>query len=277
VNCAKTVTLSLQGFSSDRLTSLDVLLRDLAELMIRRLRLAAIELEKLWDSSLGPPFKLTYLIEDYILSEVDVPIVLAIDEVDLLLRTSFYKEFFAMVRWWHDRRAYNEEWDRLNIVMVISTEPYLLMPNSPQSPFNVGTKLSLKDFIQNQVRDLNQRHGSPVSDNDFPQLMRLLNGHPYLTRLALYTLVVEKMTWDNLVRTSMAHEGPFGNHLWHHYLQLRNDRRLRKALKEVIRYDCCSDEMSLVRLLKAGLVKGQGNVYTCRCDLYRMYFEEKLQ
>jgi len=29
-------------------------------------------------------------------------------------------------------------------------------------------------------------------------------------------------------------------------------------------------------LLQAGLIKGSGDLYTCRCDLYRRYFKDKL-
>jgi len=29
-------------------------------------------------------------------------------------------------------------------------------------------------------------------------------------------------------------------------------------------------------LLQAGLVKGSGDAYSCRCDLYRVYFKDKL-
>jgi hypothetical protein len=51
---------------------------------------------------------------------------------------------------------------------------------------------------------------------------------------------------------------------------------LKKALKEIIETGRCSDEMALFRLLKAGLVQGSGNVYACRCDLYKLYFKDKL-
>jgi hypothetical protein len=76
--------------------------------------------------------------------------------------------------------------------MVISTEPYLLIADPNQSPFNVGLKLSLEDFSMDQVRDLNQRHGAPVRESDIPELTALLGGHPYLTRKALYTVVTEE-------------------------------------------------------------------------------------
>jgi hypothetical protein len=160
--------------------------------------------------------------------------------------------------------------------MIISTEPYQLIADVNQSPFNVGLKIYLEDFDREQVADLNHRYGAPVSDVDFSQLVELLGGHPYLTRKALYTLVTEQLTWNDLMAEATADHGPFGDHLRRHHWRLRDEPELRAALKHVIEHEQCTDEMALFRLLQAGLVKGSGDVYTCRCDLYRVYFKDKL-
>jgi hypothetical protein len=271
------VCLDLQGVDQDYLETPDVFMRYLAEFTVRKLRLNVAEVEKLWCSSLGPQDRLTCLMEDYVLSTGDTPIVLALDEADRLLQTAFYQDFFALVRAWHNSRASDERWNRLNVVMVISTEPYLLIPDVNQSPFNVGLNLYLKDFDAVQVRDLNQRHGSPVTESDFPRLMELLGGHPYLTRKALYTLTIERWTWADLMRVAATDQGPFGDHLRHHHWLLRDKRDLREELRQIIRYGRCTDENAFFRLLRAGLVKGSGDVCRCRCDLYRMYFKDKLR
>jgi hypothetical protein len=278
---ARVVSLDVQRVASERLTSPDVFLRDLAELVVRELRLDVGEVDKMWSGSLGPQEKLTYLLEDYVLPETESTIdggliVLALDEADRLLQTKFYQDFFALVRSWHNIRAYDDRWNRFNLVMVISTEPYLLIRDVTQSPFNVGLKLYLQDFDRDQVHDLNERHGSPVRDKDFSELMDLLGGHPYLTRKALYTLVTERLSWAGLLRVAPTDQGPFGDHLRRHHWLLRDQPDLRDALREVIQRRRCIDEMAFFRLLQAGLVKGAGHVCTCRCDLYRIYFEAKL-
>ena len=274
---AKIAPLDLQCVDSDHLASPDVFLHYLAQSIVHQLRLDAAEVEKAWRGSLGPQGKLICLMEDYILPQCDGPIVLALDEADRLLETDFYQDFFALVRSWHNNRAFDERWNRLNIVMVISTEPYLLIPDASQSPFNVGLRLYLEDFSDAQVHDLNQRHGSPVRRRDFPQLTELLSGHPYLTRKALYTLVTERLTWAGLVRAAPTDQGPFGDHLRHNHWLLRDKPDLREALRQVVHHNRCDDEVAFFRLLRAGLVKGSGDVCKCRCDLYRMYFEGKLR
>jgi len=275
-NGAKVVYFDLQSVDSNHLTSLDVFLRYLAEVVIHELRFDVAEVEKLWRGSLGPQGKLTYLMADYVLPKSDGLIVLAMDEVDSLLKTDFYKDFFALLRSWHNRRAFDERWDMLNIVMAISTEPYLLIADVTQSPFNVGLGLYLVDFDAAQVRDLNQRHGSPVKEQDFPQLMELLSGHPYLTRKALYVLVAECKTWAKLMQVAPTDEGPFGDHLRRLYWLLHDEPGLKEELRQIARHGRCADKMAFFRLLRAGLVKGSGDVCKCRCDLYRMYFEDKL-
>jgi hypothetical protein len=90
----------------------------------------------------------------------------AIDEADRLLSTPFYSDFFALIRSWYNASAYDDLWQKLTIVLVISTEPFLLISDLNQSPFNVGLKVYLNDFDETQVWDLNQRHGTPVHERE---------------------------------------------------------------------------------------------------------------
>ena len=271
----KTLYFDFQSFDSRRLTSLDLLLRDLAEFVTGKLRLE-VDVEKLWRSSLPSQEKLTNLFEEHVLPAIDQPLVLALDEADRLLGTGLSGDFFGLLRAWHNNRAMNDEWNKLNLVLVISTEPYLLINDIGQSPFNVGLTLYLEDFDVAQVADLNQRHGSPVNERELPQVMDLLSGHPYLSRKALYTLVTEKMAWADLASVAASDQGPFADHLRHHFWLLRGVPELREALKQVVRHDRCIDDVAFFRLLQAGLVKGSGDVCRCRCGLYEQYFKDKL-
>ena len=275
-NGCKVAHLDFQLVDSDYLQTLDIFLRHFAEMIARRLRLDPAEVEKSWRGSLGSQDKLTYLLEDYILPETEAPIVLAMDEVDRLLQTPFHTEFFGMLRSWYNSRAINDLWNILNIVMVISTEPHLLIDDIHQSPFSVGLRLYLKDFNEAQVHDLNNRHGAPLADDEIPQLMEMLNGHPYLTRKALYTLLVERLTWDELSKIAATDVGPFDDHLRRYLWLLRDKPELTYALKSVIQHSTCPDEALFYRLYQAGLVKGNSEACTCRCLLYDVYLRQRL-
>ncbi|MGB0387942.1 MAG: AAA-like domain-containing protein [Ardenticatenaceae bacterium] len=270
------VNLDMQRVDKAYLETPERFLRYLAEYIVWQLELDMERVAQVWGGPLGPQDKLTRLLGRYVLPESNTTIMLAIDEVDRLLETSFHTDFFALVRSWHNNRAFDPAWRKLNLVLIISTEPHLLIADVNQSPFNVGLKLHLEDFSEEQVRDLNQRHGSPLQESEVPELMALLNGHPYLTRQALYSLVTEPLNWSQLKEIALSAEGPFAEHLQRYHKLLHHQQNLKSALKQVIAQNCCPDEMTLYRLLRAGLVTGNSDKCACRCNLYRIYFENKL-
>ena len=272
----KTVLLDLQQLDKDSLINSDRFLHFLASFIVRKLHLDTSEIAKAWQGDHGPQEKLSYLMEDYILPQMKKPLVLALDEADRLLSTDFYTDFFGLMRSWHNNAAYEEVWQKLTIVMVISTEPYLLIADINQSPFNVGAKLYLTDFSAEQVRDLNKRHGSPVTKAHFTEFMQLFGGHPYLIRKALYTLVKEKPTWKDFIEMAHTDKGPFNDHLRRQLWLLRDEPDLRITLKQSVLKLPCDNEQARFRLLRAGLVKASGDVCRCRCGLYRRYFADKL-
>jgi archaellum biogenesis ATPase FlaH len=274
---SKVVSIDLQPVEEQYLESMDGFLHYFATLLVTKLRLDTMEVEKAWGSALGASDKTTYLMEDYVLPLIETKMILAIDEADRLLRTSFHDNFFGLLRFWHNNRAMNELWDRLDIVMVISTEPHLLIKDVTQSPFNVGLKIVLEDFDLPRVRELNLRYQSPLDEREVQLLMDFLNGHPYLTRKALYTLVTEQITWGQLTATAITQQSPFGDHLRRYLWLLRDQSQLRAALKQIIDHGRCSDEMLFYRLSQAGLVKGADSTHCAyRCQLYADYLKDKL-
>lgn len=272
---ANTMLLDMQRVDRDHLASLDVFLRYFAEFIVFKLSQDADAIDRYWRRSLSPQEKLTNLFTDFIFDKVDRNLVIGLDEVDDLLRTSFYSEFFGLLRSWHNLRATDEVWDKLSTIMVISTEPYLLIADFHQSPFNVGVNLNLQDFNASQIQVLNERHGSPLAGNEFDELVQIFGGHPFLTRKAFYLLVVEKKSWKDLKVTAAAEDGPFADHLRRYHWMIQQDAALKDALRSIIKNNKCSDAL-LHRLLQAGLVKASGDIVKCRCDLYRTYFEDKL-
>jgi hypothetical protein len=273
---SRVVYIDLQTVEERYLESLDTFLRYFATIILTKLRLDPGLAETAWRSALGAPDKLTYLMEDHILSS-DVPIVLALDEADRLLKASFRDNFFGLLRSWHNARAMNDLWDRLDILMVIATEPSLLIADQNQSPFNVGSKIVLEDFTLSQVAELNSRYRSPLGDRELPALGALLGGHPYLTSKALYTLVMDTPTWEQFAQVARTTQGPFSDHLRHYLALLNSQPQLKEALQQVILHGRCPDETQFYRLIQAGLVRG-GDSQPCqpRCALYAEYFKDKI-
>ena len=60
----------------------------------------------------------------------------------------FGSEVFGLFRSWHNRRALDPSgpWSRLTLAIAYATEAHLFITDLNQSPFNVGTRLTLEDF-----------------------------------------------------------------------------------------------------------------------------------
>ncbi len=271
------VHVNLQRVDVACLQSLDDFLHYLALFIQRRLRFTAPDWERQWAAPLPPGEKLTFFMEDHVLARApEQSLILAFDEADRLLEKPWHTDFFALLRSWHEERALSPQWNALNLALVISTEPYLLIANEHQSPFNVGLRLVLEDFSPAYVADLNARHGAPIQDADFLAFTRLFGGHPYLCRQALYELVKQRRSWAALARVAAREDGPFGEHLRHYRQLVEADAALRAALVDIIRRGRCADDAARFRLLRAGLLTDVGDGCGCRCELYHRYFEATL-
>lgn len=226
---------------------------------------------------LGNSQRCTRYVGRYLLKEFGNPIVLAMDEVERVFDTDFRSDFFGMLRSWHNSRATTPIWKQLDLALVTSTEPYQLIDNLNQSPFNVGLVIDLEDFTAAQVADLNRCHGSPFNASEEKQLIALLGGHPYLVRLALYSVASDRLYPTELFANAIADNGPFGNHLRNHLFRLHNKQELVHGMFQVIRQNTCEDERIFFRLRGAGLVRREGRVVFPRCQLYTDYFWEHLR
>jgi AAA-like domain len=212
----------------------------------------------------------------YVLKELDTPLVLAMDEVDSVFEADFRSDFFGMLRSWHNNRAFMPVWKRLDLALVTSTEPYQLIENLNQSPFNVGEVIELSDFTKDEVTELNQKHSSILRPAEEEQMMKLLGGHPYLVRRALYLLAKNRDTLETLFSNAAGDRGPFGDHLRYHLFRLHDKTELIDALRNVIRNNECPDDVLFFRLRGAGLIRKEGTKVFPRCELYAKYFGEHL-
>jgi len=276
----KIVFLDFQRLETAALTNADLFYRRFCELLTLRLRLPS-QVEDWWQQyqALGNPDRCSSYIQDYLLAELNHAVFLAMDEVDKLIASPFRDEFFGMLRTWHNERAFEPTWKRLDLVMVTCTEPYQLIQDLNQSPFNVGTPVYLNDFRPAEVAELNRRHGGVLSAAALERLMDWVGGHPYLVRKALYLIASSEMTLDAVLKTAKLDRGPFSGHLRYHFFRMQDKPHLVRGLLQVIRNQTCRDEQVLRRLEAAGLVKqlAASRQVVPRCRLYAEYFREHLR
>ena len=259
--------------SKENLTSF---LRFLSEAIAEQLDLEWEVVDKYWQSARNPAQTFNRFLQHEMLQRFEHPVLLAIDEADLLLGVEYQKHFFALLRAWDSRRAFDADWRKLNLVMVISTHPYLLIDDVNLSPFNVGLTIRLKDFSPEQVADLNQRHGTPLKQNEISTLMELVGGHPYLVRQAYYTLVSEGLSLADLLRVANSPDGPFGKHLLFYLHSLKKNRALLNAFQQLLWEQKLPDESLLERLAAVGLVQQADEKWRPRCGLYGEFFKRQM-
>ncbi len=265
------VFLDFQLFNQSALDNAETFFKQFCVWITIKLKLEN-RVEEYWQWPLGNSQCCTLYVEDCILGATDRPLVLAMDEVERVFDTDFRSDFFGMLRSWHNDRATAPVWKRLDLALVTSTEPYQLIENLNQSPFNVGEIVEMRDFNREQVSDLNDKHGGPLTMSDVDALIELLGGHPYLTRKALYLVASGQSSMADLLATATHDRGPFGDHLRYHLFRLHGHDALIGGLREIIRRRACEDEAVFWRLQGAGLVLRDGHAIVPRCRLYGEYF-----
>lgn len=278
----RTIPLSFQHADREIFSSLEKLLRWLCVRVARKLNLPP-RLEDFWTDAYGSKDNCTAYFEDYLLPEIDTPLVLGMDEVDRVFQyTDIVDDFFGLLRAWYEEAGYgvggSSLWEKLRLVVVHSTEGYIPLDIN-QSPFNVGLPVELQEFDGEQVSDLAGRHGLDWSTDQIQQLMRLIGGHPYLVRFAFYHIVQQQFTWEQLLQSAPTESGIYGDHLRRHLWNINRDPVLAAAFSQVL---ASQEPISLesahtFKLYSLGLVKLQGNGVVPSFELYRQYFSERLQ
>jgi hypothetical protein len=273
------VYLDLQQFDQEVLAEADRFYIQFCQAIAEQLGLPDGTAEA-WAAGGGNNQLATRYVQNQVLKPLNRPLLLAMDEVDRLFEAKYRSDFFAMLRGWHNNRASPvplfRPWKQLDLALVTATEPYHLIANLNQSPFNVGEVIPLDDFSAEQVADLNQRHGAPLAPGPLAQLMALLHGHPYLVRRALYLVAGGQMPVDQVLEQAASDYGPFGDHLRYHLFRIVDNKALRAGLRQVIRSNRCDDEKTSRLLIAAGLARLEDGAVLPRCPLYASYFGEHL-
>lgn len=270
------VQIDLQSFSSDVFETVDRLLLALGTEISVRLGLASPE--KTWNNLLGPSMAFAHFLEIEVLANIDSCLVLGLDEVDRLLHYQYANDIFGLFRSWHNRRALDAggPWCRFTLALAYATEPHLFIRDLNQSPFNVGTRLSLSDFNDLEAAELNRRYDSVLSDSDLERYCKLLGGHPYLLNSALYAKKYDGADLVDLEAQAERHEGPFGEHLNRILNLLTQAPALSEAVRGLLQQKPVSDA-EFYRLRSAGILSGDfSREAKMRCHLYSNFLRKRL-
>lgn len=270
------VTISFQLADKPVLQNLDQLLQWFCASVGLGLGLAP-KMETYWDALFGSKVSCKIYFEQYLLSLSDRPIILMLDDVDRLFRdVEIADEFFGLLRTWYEDAKVSDIWKQLRIVIAQSSEVYIPL-NINKSPFNVGLAIPLSPFTSDDVQAFAIAYGLDWSLQEAASLCQLVQGHVYLTHLAIDCIWRTEATLSQILRN------PLGVHVFMPYLQhqlreVQYQPKLTKALSQLIARQSIPPELltSVYQLQSMGLIVLEDDGPRMACDLFERYFSEAL-
>jgi len=262
------VSFNFQEFDNEMLENLDELLSYICDIISIESDIEPNVNPKLL-SRLTPKMRATKYIES-ILSQIEKPIVLTIDEADRLFEYSDVSdEFFGLIRAWHEKSKDKEIWNRLKIILSHSTEPLLGITSINQSPFhNVGLGMSLQPFTFEEIKGLISVHNLILNDNEISKLIDYVGGHPYLIRKVLYEMADENI--DLIEALSVKR---FEEHLRRYLIIFQSNPNLIDTVQKVMAGDCPNIKRCYI-LEATGFITNSMNDIKISCKLYQEFFEK---
>lgn len=252
-----------------------------------------LALEEWWDENgrLGAALRFRRFITDYLLPRIAGRIVIFIDEIDTTLTMPFRDNFFTAIRALYNARSQDSDLNRLIFVLLGVASPSELIKDQTRTPFNIGTKINLREFERGETVPLLKGLEKEHPQQAMPILERIFywtSGHPYLTQqLCLLISQEPNHDWhdsaiDELVQqTFLSEEARNEDNI--KLIQNRisgdpNKRRLLHLYERVYRdhtvqEDKTSPEQS--HLLLSGLVTIENGYLQVRNQIYRNVFDRQ--
>ncbi|HEV7869583.1 MAG TPA: AAA-like domain-containing protein [Chthoniobacteraceae bacterium] len=276
---AKVACIDFQTLNLSDLATLESLYLTLGTTLANQLDLERFP-EEVWRPKAGPNQNFERYLTREVLGKIPGPLVWGLDEVDRLFTCPFGSEVFGLFRSWHNARALQPDspWHRFTQIICYATEVHLFITDLNQSPFNVGTRIPLRDFSLEEVRTMNARYGSPLRDDaELLRFQGLLGGQPYLVRRGLHELASERATLAQLEQSGATEEGPFADHLKRYLVLLSRDAVLLQGVRDTLATGKSPEARDFYRLRAAGLLRGvMPQQAEFRCDIYACYLKRHL-
>lgn len=241
-----------------------------------------------WNQDHGNKFNVTNHIKSILSTDrVDSKLIVTISNFEVLFEfPDMFQKFCELVRSWVDSN--DRSLRKLSVIIVHSTEPYILYDIN-SSPFgNIGKPFELLGFTNEQVRTLANRLQLEYLVNNYSneinQLQELVNGHPELITKALKCIQNGKNI-QCVLNNASTEEGIFGGHLREKQNNLRQkkNKNLLEDYKKIVVNYCEPNRIStkldsnlIFQLYGLGLVKYDKNRCWPSCELYQSYFYDIL-
>jgi hypothetical protein len=273
----KTVFVDVRQADADALDNIDGFLRWFCCAISHQLGITC-DFDTHWFASAGSKLSCTALVQEWLMHQVNVPLVVALDTVHHLLDyPHIASHFFSMLRSWYEKARVRDEWQNLRLMMAYVNDLGLPL-QSHQSPFNVGLLLEIPPFTREQVVNLANRdifHCIELNDlAKLKPLFTLIKGQPYLWQLALYWLRSGHLAWAQLLEQAPTNQGIYREYLRYVGMKLQRDPALVQAVRHMLTAaePVVLEQGTLDPLNELGLIRLNGPKASLSCELFRQYF-----
>jgi AAA domain-containing protein/PEGA domain-containing protein len=155
------------------------------------------EVEDAWleGKYVSPLQRWIHTLRDVVLVHCRGAVVVFIDEIDTIRSLPFSTdEFFAGIRELYNRRSEETDLDRLTFCLLGVATPSDLIRDTRTTPFNVGRRIELTDFSEDEAAPLSQglRGENSHRQKLLKRILHWTGGHPYLTQRLCHAVAEAK-------------------------------------------------------------------------------------
>lgn len=285
-NTYETIYLDLKEISMIPNLSFDYLLNWLCKKITQKLKIPA-KIQELWQEELGSKINTTLYFENYILLEIQTPLILALDNFDHLCNSvKFAEDFLLLLKFWHQQSQEDALWKNLRILLATSLEnaDQLAFNNSPDTG---EILIKLPPFTPQQVEQLAHRYGLTWFQAEFAQkVIQYLGSNPYLLQITLSNVansspapLEQQQRLEYILNHPLREIGIYQTHLQTLLNILETDLPLKSAFQKIIKNfpEVNLENQLKLKLEDLGLIQPQNSQITISSQLYQQYFEKQFQ
>lgn len=116
-----------------------------------------------------------------LLNEIDGKLIIILDEIDALTKTSYSDQIFAQIRSIYFSRVNFQELEKLTYILSGVIEPSEIIKDQKISPFNIGQKIFLNDFNEDEFNQLLTNSAINLERKIRDRIFYWTNGNPRIS------------------------------------------------------------------------------------------------
>ena len=217
---------------------------------------------------------LTEFMESRVFPRLGGSVLLAIDNVERLIRQPYSSEVYSLIRSWYEfRETRKNPWRQFTLLLAYSDDELILEQRmKDQSPFNVGIRIELGALSLGDIEELNRAYRSPLATSqDCARFLRLTGGQPFLVNSGLYDLAGKKIGLSEFENTADQESGPYRDQLRLVRRRIENIDPHREGVFAALNGKPCRDEQIFLNLQSLGILTGTQREPRFSCELYSRF------